>query len=281
MTTAAPLVLFLLAADGGTPALCGTTPCEAFATPRAAFDRVMETPTLLLAVGEYHEIEGGPKVKSAIKRFTTDLLPTLKGKATSLIVETWMTNGRCGKVEAQAVKEVKKVTQRPDTTEDEVQTLLDRSFEMGVKNHILVLDCAEYASMLNEKGGLDAEKSLLLVRRKVEERAIDARDDGEGAVPGKLLLLYGGAIHNDVKPMEGWEAYSYGPSLTRKLDGGYVELDLVVPEYGVGDEDLVKEPWWPSAVKLAGTTKTVLVAPRPNVFILVFPAGVKAKAGKK
>lgn len=273
MTSA--LLLALLAADGGT--ICGTTPCEAFQTPRAAFDRVMEAQPLLLAVGEYHELEGSPKVKSAIKRFTTDLLPALKGKATSLIVETWMTNGRCGKVEKQAVAEVKKVTQRPDTTEDEVQTLLDHSYALGVKNHILVLDCEEYASMLKDNGSLDAAKSLLLVRRKVEERAIEARDDGEGAVPGKLLLLYGGAIHNDLKPMDGWERYSYGPSLQRKLDGGYVELDLVVPEYGVGDEDLVKEPWWPAAVKLAGAKQTVLVTPMPGVFVLIFPAKVKAK----
>lgn len=265
-----PLLLLLLAAaDGGTT--CGPAPCEVFKTSRAAFDRVLERTPVVLAVGEYHEVEGAPKVKSAISRFTKDLLPALKGKATSLIVETWMTNGKCGQVEKAAVAEVKKVTQRPDTTEDEVTTLLDRSYAMGVANHILVIDCDEYASMLNEQGGLDAEKSLLLVRKKVEEKALEVRAKGEGGLGGKVLMLYGGAIHNDLKPMDGWEAYSFGPSLAKAIDGGYVELDLVVPEYGKADDDLVKEPWWPEALKRAGTTKTVLVAPSPGVYVLVFP----------
>ena len=43
-----------------------------------------------------------------------------------------------------------KTTQRPETTEDEVTTLLDRTFKMGVKNHILLIDCDDYRSMLDD-----------------------------------------------------------------------------------------------------------------------------------
>lgn len=269
-----PLLFLVLAAtDGGT--LCGPAPCEAFKTPRAAFDVVVARKATVLAIGEYHEVEGAPKVQSALKRFTKELLPALKGQATSLVVETWMTNGRCGKVEKAAVAEVKKVTKRPESTEDELTTLLDTSYAQGIANHILVLDCDEYEGMLNASGGLDAEKSLLLVRRKVEEKALEVREKGEGGFPGKALLLYGGAIHNDLVPMEDWKQYSYGPSLQKAVDGGYVEVDLVVPEYGKADDDLVKEPWWPAALKLAGTTKTVLVAPHPGVYVLVFPSKPK------
>jgi hypothetical protein len=263
------LALLAAAPDAGT--LCGPTPCQAFKTSRAAFEQVLEQPALVLGIGEYHELEGAAKAQSAIKRFTQELLPALKGTATSLVVETWMTNGRCGDVEKKTTAQVKKVTQRPDTTEDEVTTLLDRSYENGLANHILVLDCDEYRSMLDTSGRLDAEKSLLLVRRKVEEKALEVRAKQEGGVPGKLLILYGGAIHNDLQPAEEWKAYSFGPSLDAALDGGYVELDLVVPEHGEKDDDLLKERWFAPALKLAGTRATVLVRPRPNVFILVFP----------
>lgn len=266
---AAVLVVLAAVPDAGT--LCGPAPCETFKTPAAAFKRVLERAPLVLAVGEYHALSGGPKVKSAIYRFTKDMVPLLSGKATSLIVETWMTNGRCGEVEKAAVAEVKKVTKRPDETEDEVTTLLGKTYDLGLSNHILVLDCAEYKSMLDETGSLDAAKSLLLVRRKVEQKALEVREKEEGAVPGKMLILYGGALHNDLKPLEGWEHYSYGPSLWASLDGGYVELDLVVPELGSNDDDLVKEPWFQPALARAGTTTTVLVTPHPGVYVLVFP----------
>ena len=274
-----PILLVLLSAapDGGTT--CGAVPCEAFKNARAAFERVVQRPPVVLAVGEYHEVEGGPKVKSAISRFTRELLPALKGQATSLVVETWMTNGRCGEVEKAAVAEVKKVTRRPETTEDEITTLLDASYAQGIANHILILSCDEYRGMLDEKGKLDAEKSLLLVRKKVEEKALEVREKKEGGLPGKLLILYGGALHNDLKPLEGWEPYAFGPSLSQAIDGGYVELDLVVPEFASKDEDLLKETWFAPALKLAGTRQVVLVSPSPDVYVLVFPRK-KSPGGK-
>lgn len=265
------LALLLTAGpDAGT--LCGPSPCEAFKTPRAAFERVLQSAPSVLAVGEYHEVTGGPKVKSAIHRFTQLMLPAVSGKATSLIVETWMTNGRCGEVEKATVAEVKKVTKRPETTEDEITTLLDQSYALGIANHILLLDCDEYRSMLDKAGKLDAEKSLLLVRRKVEEKALEVREKKEGGLPGKMLILYGGAVHNDVKPLEDWEPYSFGPSLSKAIGGGYLELDLVVPEFASGDEDLLKESWFAPALKMAGTRLTVLVSPQPDVYIVIFPS---------
>ncbi len=265
------LALLLAAAPDAGTTTCGPAPCEAFKTARAAFDRVLQRAPVVLAVGEYHELEGGPKVKSAISRFTHELLPALQGKATSLVLETWMTNGRCGEVEKAAVAEVKKVTRRPETTEDEVTTLMDKAYAQGIANHILLVDCDEYKAMLDDKGGLDAEKSLLLVRRKVEEKALEVREKKEGGLPGKVLILYGGALHNDLEPLEGWESYSFGPSLSKAIDGGYVELDLVVPELGANDDDLVKEKWFEPALTLAGTRLTVLVAPHPDVYVIVFP----------
>ena len=249
----------------------GCSVCEVFPSAKVAFAAAIESAPLVLAVGEYHEVIGGPKVPSAIKRFTNELLPMLKGSVTSLVVETWMVNGQCGAVEKQATRAVAKATQRPDETEDEVTLLLDRTYAMGVKNHILIVDCDDYRAMLTDAGTLDAEESLLMVRRKVEQKAIEAREKEEGGVPGKMLLLYGGALHNDLAPTADWAAYSFGPTLSKETDGGYLELDLLVPEYVETDEDLVKEPWFAAALKLARSGKTVLVTPHAGTKLLIFP----------
>jgi hypothetical protein len=267
---AAALLVLAASADAGAPT-CGSAPCQTFKTSRAALEQILKANPRILGIGEYHELDGSPKVKSAIKRFTEDMLPLLKGKATSLVVETWMTNGRCGEAEKQATAEVKKVTQRPDTTEDEVTTLLNRSYENGLANHILVLSCDEYKSMLEKDGSLDPGKSLELVRRKVAEKAIEVTEKEEGGVAGKILILYGGALHNDLHPTDDWKDYAFGPQLSKTVDGAYVELDLLVPEYVEKDDDLVKEDWFAPALKLSATGVTVLVNPQPNVFQLVFP----------
>jgi hypothetical protein len=246
--------------------------CALFKTPREAFEQVLAAAPLVLAVGEYHEVKGGPKVPSAIKRFTNDLLPLLKDKAGALIAETWMLNGKCGEVEQQASQEVQKVTQRPKETEDEVTTLLDRSYKLGFKNHILILSCDDYRSMLDEAGELDAAKSLLLVKRKVAEKALAVREKEEAGLEDKMLVLYGGALHNDLEPLEAFKDYTFGPALLDAFKGRYLELDLLVPEYVRDDEDLVKLPWFKPAMARAARGQTVLVSPGPKVRLLIFPA---------
>ena len=272
------LLSLVLAATPDAGAACA--PCTVMPSPRAAFERVLARKPAVLAVGEYHEVKGAPKVPSALRRFTRELLPALNGRLTSLVVETWMLNGKCGAAEQQANAAVAKTTQRPDSTEDELTTLLDRTFAQGVKNHILLIDCDDYRSMLDDAGDLDAEASLLLVKRKVEEKALEVLERGEGGTPDRLLLLYGGALHNDLEPLEAWKAYSFGPSLRRETDGQAVELDLLVPEYVADDEDLRQEPWFEGALALSRAGKTVLINPHPDVYLLVF-AAAKAPRGTR
>ncbi|MBI5543920.1 MAG: hypothetical protein HY901_08545, partial [Deltaproteobacteria bacterium] len=92
---------------------CGAHSCRYFDTPAKAMSVVLETRPLVLGIGEYHEVEGGPKVKSALKRFTETLLPLLKGKASDLIAETWVTLGHCGKVEKATTQQIERETERP------------------------------------------------------------------------------------------------------------------------------------------------------------------------
>jgi hypothetical protein len=264
------LAIALAAAPASAELPCGEAKCVTFSTPAAAFEKVLERAPVILAIGEYHETEGMPKVKSAIKRFTLSMVPLLKGRAASLVAETWITTGKCGEVEKQAVAEVKKVTQRPDTTESEIETMLGASYKLGIHNHILSLDCDEYRSMVGADGELDAEKSLRMMREKVQEKALELREKDEAGTAGKLLVLYGGALHNDLYPADDWKDYSFGPKLSGMVKGSYVELDLLVSQYVEKDTDLLAQSWFAPALALAKKGKTVLVAPKPNSYVLLF-----------
>jgi hypothetical protein len=250
---------------------CGGAPCSSCRTAREAFSRVLAERPAVLAVGEYHQLKGQPKVSSGVKRFTRELLPLLQGRAGSLIVETWMVNGRCGQVEQQATKAVEKTTKRPAETEDEVTTLLARSYALGFANHILLLDCDDYRALLDEQGDLDAERALRMVREKVEAKALEVREKGEAGTPQRPVVLFGGALHNDLHPAAEDEAWAFGPSLSRAVDGGYAELDLVVPEFISADAPLRLEPWFAPALARALRGRVVLVSPSKGVWRLLFP----------
>jgi len=259
------LTALVLTVDGGAE-------ITEFARPRDAFAAVLATNPQILGVGEYHELQGAPKVASAIRHFTVEALPILDGGASSLVVETWMLNGRCGTVEKKAAQAVEKTTKRPKETEDEVTTLMGRTFDLGLKNHTLLITCDDYATMVAPDGSLDAEQSLLLMKRKVEELAIAIREKEEGGLPGKMLILYGGALHNDLTPTDSDAPYTFGRSLQRETGGHYAELDLLVPEYVEKDEELLSTPWFGPALAAARKGKTVLIRPSPGVNVILFAA---------
>ena len=246
--------------------------CTSWDSPQQAFARVLAAQPELLAVGEVHEVEGASKrVKSAIKRFTQLMLPALKGKASHLVVETWITSGRCGEVEKQASAQVQKVTRRPAQTENEVLTLMKSAYDLGITQHILTLECEEYRSMLQADGEMDPGKTLLLVKDKMAEKALKVRAKESAAAGRRMVVLYGGAVHNDVAPSEGFKEYSFAAELGAAAPGKYLELDLYVPEYIEKDDDLKKEPWFAEAMQLSAKGRTVLLHPRAATFLLVFP----------
>lgn len=276
MPATAPLLLALAlgaAAPAKPPAPaaldCGAFACRHFDTPAQAFAAVLEQKPLVLGLGEYHEIEGGPKVKSALKRFTESMLPKLKGKASDLIAETWITNGRCGKAEAEAKEQIEKESERPATTEDEVVTMLKKASSLEIAPHILTVECEEYEDLLDDKGEIDNVKLLEMVTRLLQEKAEKlAKAQGPD---GRAVVIYGGALHNELSPSEELASFSFGPGLKEATKGRYVQLGLYVPEFIERDEDTRQMAWFPFFEKHVSTSKTLLITLAPDAFLLVFP----------
>jgi hypothetical protein len=270
------LLAFALASAPAKPALdCGAFSCRLFDSPKQAFAEVLARKPRVLGIGEYHELDDGTKVKSAIKRFSEALLPMLKGKASHLIAETWVKTGNCGKAEKVATQQIEKETERPAATEDEVVTMLKTAAANAIQPHILNVECEDWEDLLDKEGEIDNVKLLQLVTRLLREKA--EKLAGE-AKDGKAVVIYGGALHNDLTPAEELSDFSFGPALKKATDGRYVQLGLYVPEFLERDDEAKKAGWYPYYEKHVSTSKTLLIGLSPEAFLVVYPRSAKPAA---
>lgn len=223
----------------------------------------------VLAFGEFHEIEGKGKAISALVHFRDELLPALLPQLSDLVVETWVTTGRCGTAETSAVAQVQETTQRPETTENEIVTLLRRAKEGGTRPHVLEIDCHDYASLTDSSTSqIDYVKLLGLVTRALERTTVAALSH---AAPGRAVAIYGGALHNDVFPRKELAAFSFAKAMKRKTKGRYLEVDLYVPEYIEHDDFITQQPWYRRYVKALQPGQIARVRRNADSYILVFP----------
>lgn len=254
---------------------CGALACERFKSPEAAFERVLATHPAVLAVGETHAQKDldAATVSSSTRRFTDAFVPMLADRASDLVIELWIGNPSCGKNVAQvaAAQRAVSATQAP-TDQNEFIALGDVAKSKGIMPHALVPGCSEYAKILDAGAG-DVDAMLSMIARltaRETEVLIAARADA-GAAAGKMVVAYGGAMHNDLEPRPGREAWSFGPELFRVTSGRYVELDLIVPEAIKDTEAWRSLPWFAHFDRDAHRSETVLITVRPGSYVLIFP----------
>jgi hypothetical protein len=257
------------------PPASAAPPAVKVASAQAAVEGMISDPGGVIAFGELHQTRATAKVKSSIARFTDEILPMLAPHASHLIVETWITRGTCGEAEAQVTKEVARTTERPVETESEIMKLLRRAKELGVAPHVLDVGCDEYKVLAGQggtAGGVDYDKLLTITNQHLE-RAI-----GQGLLlsraPGRpLVVVYGGALHNDLFPDPTLAKYTFGRHVHAATRGAYREIDLYVPEMVDTTPALKAEPWY-RAWQRAGAGKDVVVIRRGGAStIVVFRRG--------
>jgi hypothetical protein len=250
------------------PPAAGVTPtARVMPTAAAALRVVLASHPRVLAVGELHETKQSARGSSALKRFTREFLPVLKDAgATDLVVETWITTGSCGEAERKAVAQVEKTTERPAHTENEVVALLEQAKAAGMVPRILEIGCKDYQAVM---GGaeVDFDRLLRLTRDQlvVQIRAALARTGS------RLVVSYGGALHNDLHPTAELAPYAFGPTIAAAVAGRYVELDLYVPELIAKDAPLRAEPWFAVYRRAARPGQVTLVRRGQSSYALVFP----------
>ncbi|MBN2192798.1 MAG: hypothetical protein JW751_08260 [Polyangiaceae bacterium] len=250
---------------------CGALDCRLFATPAAAFAEVIAQGPLVLGIGETHAQQGSGGIPSATTRFTNDLLPLVGGKASDLILELWVADGSCGQREQEVAKAQQPVTEpQRESNQNEFVTLGNRAHELGLRPHVLRPSCEEYERIA--AGGPDGVAEMLtMIARQTEALIAATLKRNRTQKTEKMIVAYGGAMHNDLVPREGHETWSFGPSVSRHTAGRYIELDLIVPEFIKDTEIWRALPWHASFDPNAHPDQATLFRLRPASYVLIFP----------
>ena len=252
--------------DAGPPAAEALT-ATSYPNAAAALRALLGAKPRVIAFGEFHQTKATVRIPSALKRFTRNLLgPLREAGATDLVAETWITTGACGEVEKKAVAQVDKATRRPARTENEVVTLLRRAKAAGIMPRILEVGCKDYQTLM---GGaeVDFDRLLRLTREQLEKQILAAL-----ARPGsRMVLSYGGALHNDLEPSPELAPYSFGPAVSAVVGGRYLEIDLYVPEFIAKNALVTAQPWYPVYRRAYRRGRVTLVRRGESSYVIVFP----------
>ena len=264
------------AATGTAGEPCGALECRSFTTAREAFEVVLAARPLALGIGESHAQRGSEGVASATRRFTDELLPALAGKASFLLVELMMPNDKCKKETKQVARQQAPATQpQAATNQSEYVALGTRARALGIVPDLLRPSCDDL-TRITQAGADDIDLMLRMTATLTTGVVSDQLDRDATAGKGLMVVSYGGALHNDVSPKAGHEAWSYGPALAHKTGGRYVELDLVVPEYIRDSEAWTSLPWYPHYDRARLGKRAVLLRVAPSSYALVLPESAPA-----
>ncbi len=257
-------------AQAGTP--CGALSCRQFGSPTEALRLVLAQKPLVLGIGEAHAQRGSEGIRSATHRFTHDLLPILAPTSSDLVLELMIPDGTCKKAERQ-VREVQKgvVKRQASSNQDEFTKLGHEAKALHVRPHVLRPSCDEFKKI--KAAGRDGIAQMLTMIANLSEaltRKILARNAQRKL--SKAVVLYGGALHNDIPAVQGREKWTFGPALDKATGGRYVALDLIVPEFIKDSDSWRALPWYPyyDLAKLGKVA--VLYKTGPRAFTLIFPA---------
>ena len=235
-----------------------------FPATGAAMDALLDETgaTRVYAVGEYHPTRA-TRAASPLSRFTHDILDKLVPRSRHLVVETWVDEG-CGGASMQVKREVQDATGRPAGQGLEIEALKMRSALRRLQTHGLPMTCIEHGSLLDGMGRVDFLRLLELVTEKL---GVAAR----ALVSDRAVIVYGGALHNDLFPRWPLEDLSYAKNLQKDLGGGVVEIDLVVPEV-VAPMPMVRHEDWFPLLSRAAPDNAILWERGPSSYVLILPA---------
>jgi hypothetical protein len=209
------------------------------------------------AIGEYHQNRSAISTTSPLARFTHEIIALLEPHARHLVVETWLDAACAGPA---------------DRVDYEVAHMMATGVKAGLVAHSLPMTCIEYDAVFDERGRVNFLLLLQMVTEKLgaTTRALVADD------PDHAVIVYGGALHNDLYPRWPLDVLSYAKPLA---DGGVrvLEIDLVVPEVVANMPMVRDEPWFPLLGRASPDRVTVWDR-GPGSYVVILPAQTDAVA---
>lgn len=265
-------------------ASCGELECKYYDSAAAAFLDATSGNPLVLAIGEAHAPKGAT-VPSAAKRFADELLPLLAGRASDLLMELMMPPSGCGEAAAEVKGQQEAVTShQAETDQNEYVAMGQRARGLRIVPDMLRPTCADLDAIRASDDPIETSLETIARLCEAQGERLVARDERSDVDRGRMVILYGGAIHNDLTPPPGFERWSYATKLEPRVGGQLVAIDLIVPEFVEGqDADASKSAadplgllaFWPvyrEASKRPGAaSKAMLLRTGTKSFVLVFP----------
>jgi hypothetical protein len=241
-------------------------------SPVDAFRDAIAGDPRVVSIGEAHAPLGA-KVPSSAKRFTDVFLPVLAGRASDLLVELMNPPGGCAVRVAEVKKKQEVVTSHQSAGDQgEYVAMGETARKLGIVPDLLRPSCADIDA-IEDAGDEAIDRSLETIERLTEKKVKelvdrDTRTPGDEA---KIVLTYGGAIHNDPAPSPERRAWSFGPAIDAYVKGRYVDIDLYVPEFIDGGEAWRKLAWYPLYDPAKLGAKTTMFHVREQSYVIVFP----------
>jgi hypothetical protein len=209
------------------------------------------------AIGEYHPTTPTP-ARSPMAHFSEDILGRLAPWVDDLVVEAWF-DASCAS-EDPVNRQINAVTNRPTGATDLTQ-IANRAPRMPM--HGLPMTCIEHSSVLDPKGRVDFFRLLVMVTDKLRETTASL------LAKGRSVIVYGGALHNDLYPRWSLDELSYAHALAKQTS--VLEIDLAQPEIVAPMKILWQEGWYPLLARTS--PDRVLVWERgPNSYVIILPA---------
>ncbi|MBX3160200.1 MAG: hypothetical protein KF773_29810 [Deltaproteobacteria bacterium] len=234
--------------------------------------------TRVYAVGEYHPTRD-MVAKSPLARFTGEIIGLLEPYARHLVVEAWL-DGACNasstdRAADSLAAQVQAATGRPSAQRRDVAGLVARTGALNIQAHGLPMTCIEQSAMLDGRGRVDFWRLLVLVTEKLHDTALALVED---ARTERAVIVYGGALHNDLYPRWPLEDISYAHTLRKELGGdGVLEIDLVVPEIVAHMNGIWHEPWFPLLGR-AAPGRVIVWERGIDSYVIILPAQSEAVA---
>ncbi len=237
----------------------------------AALHATIPADARVIGFGELHARTDRATVRSALSHFTAEALPAIGDQLSDLIVETWITDPKCGTQAAEATAKIAIKTRRPTETKSEIGQLAEAARAKQIQPHAMRISCDDYAKMAPKGKDVDIEVMLTLTTRelgRIASEAVVHRDKEAQHRP--WIAIYGGALHNDRFPDKAVAEWSYAAKLDELTHDHFVEIDLIVPELAEADAASQKQPWFPLVAK--ADAKTVQVYKRGDRSVVVILA---------
>jgi hypothetical protein len=256
-------------ASHGVP--CGALGCAQYDSVADAFRLAVGGDPLAVGIGEAHAPKG-TNVASAAKRFAEQLLPLLEGRASDLLVELMTPPSGCADAAAEVrEKQAPATSRQAETNQNEYVAIGERARTLGIVPDMLRPTCADLDRVRAGDEAISASLDLIARLSLGQARRLIDRDARSDADRGKMVVLYGGMLHNDLAPAPESARWSYAPELSQAVHGRFVAIDLVVPEFIRDDETWNSLPWRAHYDRARLGSKSTLFRTGDRSFVLVFP----------